>query len=183
MDDKTQNQAHSTAAATAKSSGGRQSVTFEALVATLEEFTELQQAAMRSPYDTAAMMVMALNRYAQNSAVAITMINHLKGPVPLTARELGFIKMQMFDYLARSYFAGATPQNDYTPSQPYTVDISDNPNSYIEQGCAKLYISCGGADSPRPVTMRLAKDGKWYLTEYSSLLLGCRKPESTNPWA
>ena len=167
-----------------KTSGGHKSISFETLdSATFAGFIALPQAAMQSPYDTAAMMVVALNCYIQNNDEGIAMINHLKGPAPLTARELNLVKMQMVDYLARSYFAGATPQNDYMPSQPYTVDVSDNPHSYATQGYAKLFVRCGGADTPRPVTMRLAKDGKWYLNEFSSLLLGCRKPESTNPWA
>ena len=42
--------------------------------------------------------------------------------------------------------------------------------------------ACGGADSPRPVKLRLAKDGRWYLWE-QYLLTGIREPESSNPWA
>ena len=40
----------------------------------------------------------------------------------------------------------------------------------------------GGADSSRDVLLRKAKDGKWYLWE-QFLLVGIRKPESSNPWA
>lgn len=49
--------------------------------------------------------------------------------------------------------------------------------------CLKLFIPSGGADAPRPIQLRKAKDGKWYLWEYSSILLDIRKPESSNPWA
>jgi len=45
-----------------------------------------------------------------------------------------------------------------------------------------LYLQSGGADSPRGVQLRLAKDGKWYLWE-QYLLADIRPPESTNPWA
>ena len=48
--------------------------------------------------------------------------------------------------------------------------------------CAKLFIRSGGADNPREVLLRLAKDGKWYLWE-QFLLVGIRAPESSNPWA
>ena len=63
-----------------------------------------------------------------------------------------------------------------------TVRVSENPYSYQEQGYAKLYLYSGGADSPRPVQLRLAKDGKWYLWE-QFLLADIRQPESADPWA
>ena len=162
---------------------GKQGIAFPALPATLNQFTSLPHAGLQSPYETAAMFVVALSVYPQNKDESIAMINFLKGPAPLSARNLDLFKMQVTDYLSRSYFAGSTPQNDYAPTKPYTVVITDNPHSYGVQGVVKLFVYCGGADSPRPIEMRLAKDGKWYLTEYSSLLSGIRKPESTNPWA
>ena len=60
--------------------------------------------------------------------------------------------------------------------------MSENPYSYQNQGYATLYIRSGGADSPRSVQLRLAKDGKWYLWE-QFILVGIRQPESQNPWA
>ena len=162
---------------------GTRSIAFPSLPKTLTEFAALSQAAMQSPYDTAAMFVAALGVYNENKEEFVFMVNFLKGPAPLSQPDINFFRGKLTDYLARSYFAGATPQNDYTPSQPYTVVVSDNTYSYATEGHAKLFVKCGGADSPRPVTMRLAKDGKWYLTEYSSLMLGIRKPESSNPWA
>jgi len=162
---------------------GRQLIVFPALPTSFEEFTALPQAVLCSPYETAAMFVAALSFYVQNRDESVAMMNYLKGPAPLSARELSLFKTQVTDYLARSYFAGATPQNDYAPSQPFTVVISDNAHSYSTPNAVNLFVHCGGADNPRPIEMRLAKDGKWYLTGHSSLLLGIRKPESTNPWA
>ena len=158
-------------------------IEFSSLPVTLEQFMALPQAKLESPFDTIAMSVVALNHYAQNKDESIAMMNYLKGPDPLSAHDLSLIKMQMNDYLARSYFVGATPDNDYAPSQPYAVSINENPYSYANEGCAKLFVHCGGADNPRPVETRLAKDGKWYLIGHSSLLVGIREPESTNPWA
>ena len=86
------------------------------------------------------------------------------------------------DYVPRSYFNGATPQNDYLPSQPYAVKVSENPYSYQNQGYAKLFVKSGGADSPREITLRMTKDGKWYLWE-QFILAGIREPESSDPWA
>jgi hypothetical protein len=86
------------------------------------------------------------------------------------------------DYVPRSYFKGATPANDYKPDEPYTITVSENPYSYDDQGYAKLYLQSGGADSPRPIQLRQAKDGKWYLWE-QFILADIRKPESADPWA
>ena len=44
-----------------------------------------------------------------------------------------------------------------------------------------LYVSSGGADNPRQVQLRKAKDNKWYLWE-QMLLADIRKPESENQW-
>ena len=161
---------------------GKKFIEFSSLPETLEQFAELPQAELKSPFEAAAMFVVALNLYMQNKDESIAMINFLKGPAPLSPREISLFKTQMTDYLAHSYFMGATPQNDYAPSQPYTVEISDNAHSYASEGLVNLFVHCGGADSPRPIEMRLAKDGKWYLTGHASLLVGIRKPESTNPW-
>ena len=170
---------------TAPSSGtGERDIVFPSLPNTMAEFQALPQAALATPYDTAAMTVLALCFYPQDREASLQMLDYLRGPRPLTAYDKSFIKDRFMgqDYIPRSYFVGAVPQNDYAPSQPYTVRVSDNPYSFEEQGFAKLFVASGGADSPRPVQLRLAKDGKWYLWE-QSLLTGIRAPESTNPWA
>ena len=47
----------------------------------------------------------------------------------------------------------------------------------------KLFIPCGGADSPRPIKLRMrGSDGKWFLWE-QYLLTGVRTPKSADPWA
>ena len=159
-------------------------VVFPALPQTLAEFTALPQAAMQTPFDTAALLIAALCLYPQNTAEAIAMINYLKGPQALSPYETQFLadRMRGKPYLPLSFLNGATPANNYTPTQPYTVAVSETPYSYQEQSYAKLVIPSGGADSPRPVQLRLAKDGRWYLWE-QFLLSDIRQPEASNPWA
>ena len=170
--------------------GGNKSVSvaFDSMPETLAEFTALPQAAMTTPFDTAALAVAALSAYSISKDETVAMLSYLRGPNTMTKPDVSFLAERMAQnnkagFLGASYFDGATPENEYTPAQPYTVTVSENPYSYENQGSAKLFIKSGGADSPRPVTMRQAKDGKWYLWEYSSLLLDIRVPESTNPWA
>lgn len=187
--DKLKNQAVSATVNAVKQTAGKignktEKIVFSALPEDLEEFKSLPQAALSSPFDTAAMTVLALCFYPENKELSIDMLNYLRGPRPLNGMEKQFIadRFRDKDYVPRSYFEGAKPENDYLPNEPYTVSVSEDANSYAEEGYANLFIPSGGADSPRPVKLRLAKDGKWYLWE-QYLLTGIRQPESRNPWA
>lgn len=161
-----------------------QDVVFTNIPHTLEGFKELPQAAMENPFDTAALTVAALSVYPFDKQASLDMLDYLRGPRPLSPMDKQFIadRFRDKDYVPRSYFGGARPENDYTPSEPYTVTVTENPYSYQEEGYANLYIASGGADNPRSVKLRLAKDGKWYLWD-QFLLPDIRKPESSNPWA
>ena len=169
----------------ANSGGNRtEEIVFDRLPETLEEFKAMPQAALSTPFQTAAMTVLAFCFYPQNPQLSLDMVNYLRGPRPRSGYDQSFIKDRFrdSDYVPRSYFEGATPQNDYQPQEPYRVRVSENPYSYQNQGYATLYIRSGGADNPRSVQLRLAKDGKWYLWE-QFILVGIRQPESQNPWA
>jgi len=163
---------------------GARDIVFASLPADLDGFKALPQAALSTPFDTAALTVLALCYYPKNRDMALAMLDYLRGPRPLSPYDKQFIRDRFMDsdYVPRSYFLGATPQNDYEPSAPYTLRVSETPYSYEEENYAKLYLQSGGADSPRMVQLRKAKDGKWYLWE-QFLLSGIRAPESTNPWA
>ena len=160
-------------------------ITFSSLPLSLGELQSLPEAAMQTPFDTAALSIAALCAYAFNKEAAFEMLNYLRGPRALSEYEKQFIRdrfMDGKDYIPRSYFDGAVPANDYTPAQPYTLSVGENPYSYQNEGYAKLFVKSGGADSPREIVLRLAKDGKWYLWD-QFLLAGIREPESQNPWA
>ncbi len=159
-------------------------VVFDNIPQTVEEFTSLPQASQTSEFDVAALTVIALSVYPKDKEQSIAMLNVLRGPRPLSEMEKQFIRDRFMDsdYVPRSFFKGATPENDYTVDAPYTIVVEDNPYSYEQEGYAKLFLKSGGADSLRNVQLRLAKDGKWYLWD-QMLLGGIRQPESSNPWA
>lgn len=161
-----------------------QRITFYDLPETLEAFKVMAEAKQDTPFGTAALTVLAFCVYPKNKELSLDMLDFLRGPRPLSVMDKQFIadRFRDKDYVPRSYFEGATPQNDYQPAEPYTIAVSENPYSYQNEGYATLYITSGGADSPRSVQLRLAKDGKWYLWE-QYLLADIRKPESENPWA
>ena len=159
-------------------------IEISSIPSSLTEFTAMPQAGMSTPFETAAMTVAALCVYPYNKDESIKMLNHLRGPRPLSNHEISFLADRFRDsnYVPRSYFNGATPDNDYEPQAPYTITVSENPYSYENQGYAKLFIRSGGADNPREVLLRQAKDGKWYLWD-QFLLVGIRDPKSADPWA
>ena len=128
------------------------------------------------------MTVAALCAYPLDAELSARMLNHLRGPRPLSNMDLSFIKDRFRDkdYVPRSYFNGSTPENNYTPQKPYTVTVSENPYSYQNEGYATLYIRSGGADSPRQVQLRLAKDGKWYFQVKRFILRGVGSTCRTN---
>ena len=164
---------------------GTETIVFGTIPKTLEQFKALPQIAMSTPFDTAALAIMAFCVFPVDKELCYRMIDYLRGPRPMNGMDKQFIsdRFRDKDYVPRSYFTGATPANDYMPTEPYSITVQTDPHSYDAESIAKLFVTSGGADSPRPIQLRLAKDGKWYLWEYSSVLLGIRVPESTNPWA
>lgn len=160
--------------------------TFSALPESLSELQALPEAALETPFQTAALTVLALCAYAADKAIGTEMLNWLRGPRPLNGQELSFLNDRFRDgkaYLPFTYFVGSSPDNNYTPTQPYKIIVESNHTSGAEEGYMKLFIPCGGADDPRPVKLRRrGSDGKWFLWE-QYLLTGVRIPKAADPWA
>ena len=162
----------------------REKIVFGSLPQTYEEYVNLPQASLSTPFDTVAMTVLAFTYYPLNKELSLKMLDYLRGPRPLSGMDKSFIadRFRDKDYVPRSYFIGATPNNDYQPTEPLTIEVSENPYSYSVENIAKLFVKSGGADSERAIETRKAKDGKWYLWE-QYILADIRQPESSNPWA
>ncbi|MEE1280730.1 MAG: hypothetical protein UHK60_00545 [Acutalibacteraceae bacterium] len=159
--------------------------TFTALPESVDQLKALPEASLDSPFKTAALTVCALCAYAADKQIGIEMLNFLKGPKPLSPFEISFLDDRFRDgntYVPFSYFKGAIPDNNYTPSEPFTITVSSNPYSNANEGYMKLFIRSGGADNPREIVMRMKGDGRWFLWE-QFLLVGIRIPKSADPWA
>ncbi|MBP5451113.1 MAG: hypothetical protein J6Y16_02630 [Treponema sp.] len=162
-----------------------ESFAFESLPKNVQELKALPQASLDSPFKTAALTLAVLCHYEQNPDETFEMLNFLKGPEPLSTYEKQFIKERLAGkfYKVKSFFAGATPQNNYEPSTPYTITVSDNSYSYPEENWATLYLQSGGADSPRPIKFRKKPStGQWFLNEIQCLS-DIREPVASDPWA
>ncbi len=82
-------------------------------------------------------------------------------------------------YLYRSYAKGATPENDYR------MDPDDFALEFVRSATGEplreglLYLRCGGADHPRPFSIKADQTtGLYRMAEFSSLCVGVKKPAS-----
>ena len=156
---------------------------FETLPNNVEALQTLPEFAMSDPFMTAALTVAVLCRYEEDPVATVEMLNALKGPRPLSQFEIQFLRDRLAGkgYKPFSFFQGAVPANDYTPTLPYTITVSDDTYSYQNEGYARLQLRSNGADNPRPITLR-KKGDQWML--WDQIILGdIRTPAKDDPWA
>lgn len=159
--------------------------TFSRLPQTLAEMQTMHERGKNDPFVVAALTVAALCRYGTDREACIEMFNYLRGPRPLSPYDVQFLRDRLGgkEYKPFSFFAGAVPGNNYTPSQPYVIIISGDENAATrESGRCQMLIRSGGADSPRPVDLRRKGDGSWWLWD-QFLLSDIRTPVKDDPWA
>lgn len=159
--------------------------TFEALPTALNELQALPEAALDSPFKTTALVLAALCNFEKNESATFEMLDFLKGPDNVSPFEKQFIKERLAGkyYKTFSYFAGATPENSYAPTKPYTITVTETPYSYPQDNYATMYVSSSGADSPRAVRLRKKPStGQWFLVEIQCLS-DIRIPVEADPWA
>ncbi len=164
--------------------GNSETFVFAQLPRSLSELRALPEAALATPYQTAALTVAVLCHYENNAQETIEMLNYLKGPQPMTNHGIQFLRDRLTGktYKPFSFFNGATPENDYTPNVPYEMVVFEGPYSYAEEHYAKLMIRSAGADTPREIKLReKPSTGQWFLWE-EYLLADIRKPKSADAW-
>ena len=169
-----------------KASVKKKSVKFDVLPQNVEEMKALDAFNQKDEYAVAAMTVAALLRYASDKKDGIAMLDVLNGPETPSNRDLQLMdeKLNEGEYLMRSYFKGAEPENDYTPSEPYTIEIQEYKNSRDQENYIYLYLESGGADNPRQVQLRKKpSSGEWFIWSFQGLLMDIRIPVSADKWA
>lgn len=182
-----QNLSQTAKTAVAQATNKSYTVKLQQLPMSLAEMQAMPEASLKEPQNTAALTIAALCIYPVNQEASLEMLNFLQGPRGVTGYDKQFLRDRFRDkdYVPRSYFAGATPQNNYEPSQPYTITFMENPYSRdnIKEGYLTLHVKSGGADSARQVKLRQKPStGQWFLWE-QFLLSDIRKPVSDDPWA
>ncbi len=162
-------------------------VTFQNLPVNLEQLKAMPEAALTQAENTVALTVAALCLYPVDQNAALEMLNFLSGPKELSALDKQQLadRFRGKDYVARSFFAGASVDNNYEPTQPYQITVIENPYSrdQINEGYLTLYVQSAGADSPRPIKLRnKPSTGQWFLWE-QMILSDIRVPKAADPWA
>ena len=162
-------------------------VTLQQLPVNLEQLKAMPEASLKEPENTAALAVAALTLYPIDKEASLQMLEFLQGPKGLSPYEKQFLadRFRDKDYVPRSYFNGATPENNYEPSEPYTLTFFENPYSRenFGEGYLTLHVKSGGADSARQIKLRTKPStGQWFLWE-QFLLADIRQPASADPWA
>ena len=162
----------------------KQTFTFADLPETLAQMQAMPEAALTDPFQTAALTVCALCVYSGYRQVGTEMLNWLRGPRPLSPMDISFLNDRFRDgnHVPFSYFQGATPENNYTPTFPLTLTFEAGPYADANPGYKKLHIRSGGADNAREIVLRQKGDGTWLLWD-QFLLLSVRPPKSSDPWA
>jgi len=167
--------------------GGNSSKTFkfDSLPTNLAELKAFPEASLDTAFKTTALAILALTRYEQDPEAFMEMLEFLNGP-----DDAGRYQRQYFDerikgkaYKVTSFFDGATTENDYKPSTPYTITVYENPYSFDEENWATMYVKSSGADSPRPVKLRKKPStGQWFINDIQCFS-DIRIPKAADPWA
>lgn len=164
-------------------------LTFEKIITNKEELEKINR---QNPELVVASLVHTLCNYVEGDNTKFyDMLKFLIGEHQSISNLMKqnisdrMLQNKKYLYIGKSYFIGATPDNEYTPSIPYQIEVKENPYTNAEEGYKRLFVKSGGADSERPITLRLAKDGNYYIwsDSFIGLLADIKKPESENPWA
>ncbi len=160
-------------------------VSYNALPSSLDEFNNLVMEGLSAPEKTCALFICAVNMLGQDLEEGLKAIDLLKGPAPLSNFEKSWFKDRISDkkYLANAYLGGATPENSYTPTIPYTLTFMPDPRPQdCEPGYMRLQIKTPAFDSPRHIKLR-QKGENWYIWDANSIMLGVKTPAKDDPWA
>lgn len=164
------------------------SVELPSLPRSAEEFMALRDQVAGTPRGGAAMFVAAMILYTQDKKLGqecLTIAVHQgqlsSGDDGYGGKQLSNAALQHFKmtldpkpYIARSYVEDATPDNGYAlPSGPLTINFQREDEA---DGTAKVFVYSSGADTPRPITLKVNDKGAWKAWEWSSLEVGVRAP-------
>ncbi len=167
-----------------------QTIQVDKMPNSVEEFVTLRDQIAKSPQGGVAMFVLALKLCVDNPSVgeqclviAVDRSRLQQGSIykgfQLFSSDNNRVKRQLnyYPYVVNSYFKGANPENGYTATLPYVFNFSSNAYSGDKKvGKFKIFVKCYGADSPRPIKLVKNNKGYWKAVEWSSIIMGIKKP-------
>ena len=154
-------------------------------IKTIRDAKKSPEGDLSTPEKTIAITLAAFLRYQENMDDGIRILDYVKGPNPTSAYERQFIRdrfRQNGNRFMFSYLQGSTPENNYTPTEPWMLKIHNCGSPYNDDKYVKYEITCGGADTPRTVILRYKPStNQWFLWE-QYLLVGIKKSAFEDPW-
>ena len=177
--------------------------TFNALPRNIEELKTLEvndREYFKSPHFVTALFICCLNRLPDNSTDTWEMINYLRTHTA-TVGEDNIMKISKDNTQnvvqnlleddthgfpsvngLRSYFAGSSPDNKYTPTTPYQVTIVEKSDIYVTKDgnlYARLYVESSGYDDPvGPLKLRKVEGHDWLVYSGESAFTKKMKPQN-----
>ena len=169
-----------------------ESVQVDSIPGSTEEFVKMRDVIAQEPQGGAAAVVVALLLLAESEELGLQCLAAAADSSRLEEGAKGYDGLQLRSsdlrlavsqivgsgHIPRSYFRGTAPENGYElPAPPYQLEFSVNRYSGdVGSGTYKVFVSCSGAASVRPVTVRKDESGAWRAKEWSSLLVGVQAP-------
>ena len=112
--------------------GQEGSVTFNRFPASVKEFEMVRKQIGGEPHGAVALELMAAEIYRRDAAIGIECLKLCNTPININNqisrwKEL-FGKDEYYarPYQIASFLKGATPENKYTPTEPYTIEVKVN---------------------------------------------------------
>jgi len=156
----------------------------------ISEFEKLRDELSTTPEGGATIFLLALKIFSKDKILgnqclvlaadrnSLTEGNVYKG-FNLMRNDLSRIESQLNqnNKIPDSYIKGGSPENNYSIQLPYIYEYSTNPSSGNEgDGLIKLFVTCYGADTPRPIHLKKNNRGIWKVNNWSSVIVGIKKP-------
>jgi hypothetical protein len=168
-------------------------IQIKAIPKSVDEFLAMRDEISKTPEGGASLMIVALLLYAQNEelgkqclVIAVSMDRLIEGDAykgfKLMNHDMDLIKLQLGKqkYIPKSYFKSTSSENDYEIGKT-DLSIEYKSTQYSgdkASGTFKLFVYCSGADTPRPITLKVNDKGIWKAEEWSSLIVGIKKAKS-----
>lgn len=161
-------------------------VTVDKLPSSIEEFVALRDSLAKTPEGGAAVFVTAMLVYAQDKALGEPLMTiaidqgqlaksktGYKGYEPAAGFKFLLPKLEKDARVARCYAEGVKTESDYVlPAPPYRFRFKTDKRGPPGPGQVKLFGVCAGADTPRPITLKVNDKGLWKAKEASSFFVG-----------
>jgi hypothetical protein len=166
-----------------------QNIKIEKIPTNIEEFVELRNLTATTPEGGAAMFLLAMKIYDDNAelgkkcfVVAVDQGSLTEGDTykgfSLLKSDLQLIESQLAKdiNIPNSYIKSSSVNNSYKVTLPYEYEFSRNSYSGTDkEGAVKVFVKCSGADSARPMSLKINDKGLWKVTVWSSVLVGIKK--------